>query len=123
MYQATKPGGGLLITVPQHKWMWSDADVAAHHVKRYTRRELREEISAAGFTMVRVASFVSLLLPAMMASRMLKKDPGNVEEELDMAAPINKACYSAMQLEGALIRAGLNFPAGGSLLAVAKRPS
>jgi SAM-dependent methyltransferase len=123
MYQATKPGGGLLITVPQHKWMWSDADVAAHHVKRYTRRELRDEISAAGFTMVRVASFVSLLLPAMMASRMLKKDAGNVEEELDMAAPINKACYSVMRLEGALIRAGLTFPAGGSLLAVATRPS
>jgi hypothetical protein len=94
-----------------------------HHVKRYTRRELRDEICAAGFTMVRVASFVSLLLPAMMVSRVLKKDSGIVEEELDMAAPINKACYSVMRLEGALIRAGLNFPAGGSLLAIANRPS
>ena len=122
MYQAVKPGGGLLVTVPQHKWLWSEADVAAHHVKRYTRRELAGELRDAGFELVRVASFVSLLLPAMMASRLLKKDAGNVEEELDMAAPLNKACYAAMRVEGALVRAGVNFPAGGSLLAVARRP-
>lgn len=123
MYKAVKPGGGLLITVPQHKWLWSQADVWAHHVKRYTKDELREEVEAAGFEVVRIASFVSLLLPAMMASRMVKKDAVNVEEELDMAAPINKACYAVMRLEGALIRAGLNFPAGGSLLAIARRPA
>ncbi len=122
MFRAVKPGGGLLITVPQHKWLWSEADVAAHHVKRYTKKELRAEITAAGFEVVRIASFVSVLLPAMMASRLLKKDAGNVEEELDMAAPINKACYAVMRLESALIRAGINFPAGGSLLAIARRP-
>lgn len=122
MYKALKPGGGLLVTVPQHKWLWSEADVAAHHVKRYTKRELTDELRAAGFDVSRVASFVSLLLPAMMASRLLKKDAGNVEEELDMATPLNKACYGVMRLESALVRAGLNFPAGGSLLAVARRP-
>lgn len=123
MFQAVKPGGGLLVTVPQHKWMWSAADVAAHHVKRYTRRELADELTAAGFEVVRVASFVSLLFPAMMLSRLLKKDAANVEGELEMAAPLNKACYAVMRLEGSLIRAGLNFPAGGSLLAVARRPA
>ncbi|MGH3465334.1 MAG: class I SAM-dependent DNA methyltransferase [Kribbellaceae bacterium] len=123
MYRASKPGGGLLVTVPQHKWLWSEADVAAHHVKRYTRRELRDEITAAGFRVERIASFVSLLLPAMMASRLLRKDAGNVEEELDMAASVNAACYTVMRLEGALVRAGVNFPAGGSLLAVARKPA
>jgi SAM-dependent methyltransferase len=123
MYKAVRPGGGLLVTVPQHHWLWSEADVAAHHVRRYTKAELRRQIQAAGFELVRVASFVSLLLPAMMASRLLKKDAGNVEEELNMAAPLNKACYAAMRLEGALVRAGVNFPAGGSLLAVARRPA
>ena len=123
MYKGIKPGGGLLITVPQHRWLWSEADVVAHDVKRYTRGELRDDLSAAGFEVIRIASFVSLLLPAMMASRLLKKDAGNVEEELDMAAPLNKACYAAMRLEGALVKAGVNFPAGGSLLAVARRPA
>lgn len=123
MYKSVKPGGGVLITVPQHRWLWSEADVAAHHVKRYTRQELREELSATGFDVVRIASFVSLLLPAMMASRLLKKDAADVEGELDMAPPINKACYKVMQAEGALVRAGVNFPAGGSLIAIARRPA
>ena len=122
MFEAVKPGGGLLITVPQHKWLWSGADVAAHHVKRYTKRELAGEIRDAGFEPVRIMSFVSLLLPAMVLSRLLKKDAADVEGELDMAAPLNKACYAVMRAEGALVRAGINFPAGGSLLAVARRP-
>jgi hypothetical protein len=49
----------------------------------------------------------------MMLSRLLKKDAADVEGELDMAAPLKR-------LEGALVRAGVNFPAGGSLLA--RRP-
>ncbi|TWD81979.1 2-polyprenyl-3-methyl-5-hydroxy-6-metoxy-1,4-benzoquinol methylase [Kribbella amoyensis] len=122
MFASVRPGGGVLITVPQHKWLWSKADVAAHHVKRYTRRELIGELQDAGFEVLRVTSFVSLLLPAMMASRLVKRDAADVEGELDMAAPLNTACYQVMRAEGALIRAGLNLPAGGSLLAVARRP-
>lgn len=122
MFQAVRPGGGVLVTVPQHRWLWSAADVAAHHVKRYTRRELIEELRAAGFEPVRVTSFVSLLLPAMMAARLGKKETADVEGELGMAAPLNAACFAVMRLEIALIRAGLRLPAGGSLLAVARRP-
>jgi SAM-dependent methyltransferase len=123
MFQTVKPGGGVLITVPQHQWMWSAADVAAHHVKRYSRRDLTEELRAAGFEPVKITSFVSLLLPAMMAARLTKKKTADVEGELGMAAPLNAACYTAMRLEIAMVKAGVPLPAGGSLLAVARRPS
>lgn len=123
MFQTVKPGGGVLITVPQHKWLWSAADVAAHHVKRYTRADLTQELETAGFEPVRITSFVSLLLPAMMAARLTKKQSADVEGELGMAAPLNAACYSAMRVEHVLIKAGVPLPAGGSLLAVARRPS
>jgi SAM-dependent methyltransferase len=122
MFQSVRPGGGVLITVPQHQWLWSAADVAAHHVKRYSRRELIAELRAAGFEPLRVTSFVSLLLPAMMAARLTKKETADVEGELGMAAPLNAACLAVMRVESVLIRAGLRLPAGGSLLAVARRP-
>src|SRR6266508_6428237 len=122
MYAAVKPGGGLLVTVPQHRWLWSEADVAAHHVKRYTRGELYGELTAAGFRVEHVTSFVSLLLPAMVASRLAGRGAGNVEDELGMPAPLNAMAYAVMRAEAALVRAGLSLPAGGSLLAVARKP-
>ena len=40
MYQATKQGGGIVITVPQHAFLWSNVDETAGHVRRYDAREL-----------------------------------------------------------------------------------
>lgn len=121
MYRALRPGGGLIVTVPQHKWLWSGADVAARHVRRYTKPELHDRLRAAGFEVERILSFVSLLLPVMVASRIFKRQAADVEAELDMPSGLNRALYGVMRLEAALIRAGVTFPAGGSLMAVARR--
>ena len=123
LFRALRPGGGLILTVPQHKWLWSGADEAACHVRRYTREQLRERLMKAGFHVERVTSFVSLLLPGMIASRLVGREEVDVERELSLAGPLNMAAYTAMRLEGALIRRGVNFPVGGSLLAVARKPS
>ena len=44
-----RPGGWLLLTVPAHRVLWSDYDVASGHRRRYTRRELLERLSEADF--------------------------------------------------------------------------
>ena len=66
IYRALKLGGLLLLTVPQHRWLWSPVDANACHVKRYSRRELHDKVTLAGFTIVRSTSFVSSLLPFMI---------------------------------------------------------
>ena len=73
MYQATRIGGGILITVPHHPFLWSDSDDFARHVRRYKTRELRDKVERAGFEVVRVTSFVSVLLPLLIVSRMRQK--------------------------------------------------
>jgi SAM-dependent methyltransferase len=120
---ALRPGGGLLITVPQHEWMWSATDVAAHHVRRYVRRVLRKRLLDAGFEVLRITSFMALLLPAMWLARRRDRDGmQEVEAELALPAPINAIGRAALAVDSALIRAGINLPVGGSLLAVARRP-
>lgn len=40
IYQALKFGGGVMVTVPQHKFLWSALDDASLHKRRYTKKEL-----------------------------------------------------------------------------------
>lgn len=122
LHAALRPGGGVLLTVPQHAWLWSATDVAACHVRRYTRAELREKLVAAGFDVLRMTSFTSLLLPAMWLARLRRRDGmDEVEAELDLPAPIYAIGYATLQCESLLIRHGVDLPAGGSLLAVARK--
>ena len=124
MYQATRKGGGILITVPHHRFLWSPVDEFARHIRRYETRELREKVVRAGFSPVRITSFVSLLLPLLVASRFKQRMTG---EEVDPSAEynisrlLNTTLEKVLDAERTVIRTGLSFPAGGSLLLVARR--
>lgn len=124
MYRATKPGGGIMLTVPQHRILWSVVDEYSFHRRRYSRRELLAKVERAGFEVVRTTSFVSFLLPLMMLSRVKRRkaeadfDPA---AELDVDPILNVPLEGVLGIERALIRKGFSLPAGGSLLLVAKR--
>ena len=124
--KALKPGGVVLITVPQHRWLWSAIDENACHVRRYSANELHQKVSNAGFEVVRSTSFVSMLLPAMFVSRFLQRNNLDVNidtiAELRMNFILNKIFECVLFFELALIRLGLNFPVGGSRLLVASKP-
>ncbi len=125
MTRATRRGGGVIITVPQHGWLWSAEDEAGDHRRRYSRSELVEKLTRAGLSIERVTSFVSLLLPVMAASRFLDHTGSRDVDwlrELGLPRPLDAAFEATLVAELALIRAGFSLPAGGSLLAVARRP-
>jgi len=119
---AVRAGGGLLVTVPQHPWLWSRHDEVARHVRRYRGRELTRRLQAAGFRIVMQSSFVSLLLPVMLASRYLERSRPRPETEgLVVSGIANRCLYLAMRVERALIELGGRFPIGGSLIVAARR--
>jgi len=122
---ALAAGGGLMLTVPQHPALWSRYDAHAGHVRRYRRSELRAKVAAAGLEVVRMTSFVSLLLPLMFLSRLAQRAPDARYDplaELRIAPWLNRGLDAVLAAERALIRAGVSFPAGGSLLLVARKP-
>lgn len=125
VYTALKPQGFILLTVPQHTWLWSATDEYACHVRRYTASGLHKKIEAAGFQIVRSTSFVTSLLPAMMVSRLLqKKVPDgkfDATAELKISHWLNSLFYRLLCAEFVLIKAGINFPVGGSRLVVAMK--
>lgn len=124
LYTALKPGGVLLLTVPQHPWLWSISDEYACHVRRYTCTEIESKINETGFQILKSTSFVTLLLPAMLLSRKIhkkNKQVFNPIHELKMNSFLNTVFYILMILELGVIRLGVTYPFGGSRLIVARK--
>lgn len=124
LYRAVRPGGGVMISVPQHRWLWSSNDDYACHVRRYSADELHGKMISAGFTIVHSTSFVSLLLPLMMLSRRRGQSNKTFDplDELRISPSINSMLEGVLAVERVMIRMGIRFPMGGSRLIVARRP-
>lgn len=122
-HRAIKPGGGCLITVPQHQWLYSPVDEAACHQRRYGARDLHKKVEAAGFRIIRSTSFVTLLLPLMLASRLAARRSGQAggSKALVFNPVLDRVLEGAMQVEHFLIRCGVSLPIGGSRLVVLQR--
>ena len=124
MYRSTVKGGGIILTVPQHPWLWSEADHFACHVRRYSSREIRRKVEGAGFQILRITSFVSLLLPLMIMSRLQiskRRKEYNVFSELTIDKRLNFIFKKIMDFEYHIISNKISLPFGGSLLIIAKK--
>ena len=121
MYRALKPAGILLVMVPQHMCLWSATDEIAQHKRRYSRRELEAKARSAGFGVVKSGSFMSLLFPAMWASRKLMSRDNAGESELQMNPALNYCFWGVSLFEILLRKIGIGFPFGGSLFSILRK--
>jgi ubiquinone/menaquinone biosynthesis C-methylase UbiE len=124
MYRATSHNGGIMLTVPQHLWLWSRSDDYARHVRRYCVDELGSKVEQAGFEVVRITSFVSFLLPLMFLSRLQQRKSHSkydIFSELKIGGCRNQLLEYVMTWERRCIQTGISFPFGGSLLLLAKK--
>lgn len=117
-----KPGGALLLTVPANPWMWSAHDVAHHHFRRYTRKQLKELFSKAGLEVQLLSYFNTLLYPLVAAARiigkMTRKDTADDQLPGDV---VNGVLGRIFGLESGMI-GRVPMPFGVSLLAIVRRP-
>lgn len=125
MAKALKPGGGVLLTVPQHKFLWSRVDDYSDHHRRYSAAELKGKLEAAGLQVVFATSFVCLLLPLFLLSRLRyrknfsRKDAAQTSE-LKVGPAANFLLEKVLGLELWLIARGARLPFGSTLLVVAR---
>lgn len=115
------PGGQAVITVPAYQWMWSAHDEFLHHKRRYSARELRAKIAAAGLRIGSFSHFNTLLFPLAAAARV--KDRLLREERASGAAvpagPLNRLFHGVFSAERFLV-GRLPLPFGVSLLAIVR---
>jgi len=120
-----QPGGHLIITVPAHRFLWSEHDEALAHRRRYSARELRHKLQEAGATVVKLSPVVVAafgpILAFRLAQRLRPKLPDEPRTDLRvLPAWLNGLLIGALRLENWLLRA-LNLPVGTSLVAVARK--
>lgn len=120
--RAIRPGGSLVLTVPQHRWLWSQVDEYACHVRRYSRTELMEKVNKTGLQVSYASSFVSLLVPLMWLSRKRASKQHEPMSEFNIPRWLNRSMEMVMQVELLLLKTGIRFPVGGSLLLIATKP-
>jgi SAM-dependent methyltransferase len=125
MFRVLTPGGGLLLTVPQHRWLWGRIDEFSCHRRRYQREELIDKARATGFEVLRCTSYFMATLPFMVVSRLLEDREQPVEPTAELRLPkLLNAVFNALLVpETWAVKAGVSLPVGSSLMLIARRPS
>jgi SAM-dependent methyltransferase len=125
LFQSCRAGGGIVLTVPQHRWLWSFRDELACHKRRYFRAELEAKVREAGFEVLRSTSFVTLLLPFMFLSRLRQRSPSDIDRDAEfrISKALNRFFLACSRLENSFIRFGASLPWGGSLMLLGRKPN
>ncbi|PZW39849.1 methyltransferase family protein [Humitalea rosea] len=117
------PGGTLVLNLPAFDWLASAHDIRVHNARRSTRPGAEAMLRQAGFTDVRADYWNSLLLPLMVLQRkVLAREPDHTSDVGEFPPWLDASLFAATRAERLLARAGLRYPAGGSVLAIASRP-
>lgn len=127
---ALAPGGNIYVTAPAFQFLWSSDDVYAKHQRRYNRMSLTNALTGAGFEVLFVSYFFSLLAPPLFFLRTLPSVLGfrNVATSHDAlkhhgraGGGFAEAVRRVLAFERIAIAKGAKLPVGTSLIAVARK--
>ncbi len=116
--RALKPGGRLVLTVPAMPVLWSAHDELHNHFRRYTRKGLRSILGDC-FEIERLGYYNSLLWPlAFLERKLTRLCAGEKSTDVERSSGVlNGLLYRIFIAEIPLLRMGISFPFGVSLMA------
>jgi SAM-dependent methyltransferase len=118
------PGGVLVLTVPAHQFLYDEKDRLSHHRLRYARRDLRQKLGDAGFTVLALEHFMALMVLPRLLGRIVslgtRRSSSNGSSALAIVPGVNRCMYALLEAER-LMTLRLRPPFGTSLLAIAAR--
>jgi len=125
MYRVLRPGGQAIINVAALKFLKGNHSVLGGEVRRYHRAELRDHLTRAGFSVLRITYTNFTLLPIVAGVRLAQRLVGHRESTSEMtvpSTPVNAVLSGLLAVESAALKA-VNMPLGSSLLVLAEKPA
>jgi SAM-dependent methyltransferase len=124
------PQGRLVVTVPGHPRLWSYADEASAHFRRYSRQGLERVLTTAGYTVEYMTHFMTAVTPLVWVARRIAPAAARLRgrevsdhtlavTELRLPGPLNRLLALACGPERVLIARRWRLPVGTSIAAVA----
>src|SRR5262249_53125215 len=110
----------LVVTVSAHRWLGSRVDEFAGHTTRYSRKALRDELTAMGLRIrIFTHAFSWLVAPTWWKRRGVRHH--RAELGLDQASPIVDRLGLVMTLVERQLLGRVVLPFGTSVIAVAQK--
>jgi SAM-dependent methyltransferase len=124
--KALLPGGLIVVTVPAYMFLWSGEDHVSRHLRRYRLPGLVATLDNGGFAVKWASYFNTLLFPAIVAVRILKRAfrPHAMYESdvTPLWRPLNIMLYGLFRAEAVLLRR-VSMPFGASIIVLASPKS
>ncbi len=113
-----RPGGLLVVNMPAYAWLMSEHDRRVHNARRQSAREVGVMLGQAGFAVIRLRYWNSLLFPLMIAQRKLRRRHQSASDVTRFPPWLDASLHAVALLER---RLPVPLPVGGSVLATARR--
>jgi len=124
MVRVLRPGGALLVRVPALEALRGAHDAEVLTRRRYTRGELVALLEGCGLAVVRATYCNSLLVPLLFARRTLDRMLGREGSDVGfLPPPLESLFRGVLGIEAALVRRGVSFPLGASVVVLACKPT
>jgi SAM-dependent methyltransferase len=123
-FRVCREGGALVLTVPAYDFLWSEHDEALGHKRRYSARELKAKLKAAGFRVEEMSYIITFLFFPIAVFRFLQNvlKPSTRPQTRYIVLPplLNRLLIFSLGIETRLIQ-WMSMPAGVSLVCVARK--
>lgn len=127
VYKRLENGGFLLITVPAYSWVWSKKDDDLGHFRRYSKKQLINEVQSFDLNVLFSSYFMFLLFPFAIFIRKLvnplikNKENEKLDLEYGGTGLTNDILYHIFKLEALFIKNKICLPYGLSILGIFKK--
>jgi SAM-dependent methyltransferase len=74
IFRVLKPGGNLILSVPQYPSLWSQHDVSVNHIRRYNKKKLIRKLEKHSLEVVKTFNAVVFILPLVKVFRSFSKE-------------------------------------------------